>query len=135
MSKKQKRIPLSDSSSGRLGSLGDFLKQAGYTPSNTEDEGELKQADDNKKSPKPAHRSDTEKIIIRKERKGRGGKTVTFVEGLHRTEPELKEMAKKMRKSLGCGSTVEGSCIVLQGDQVVRATTWLAENGLKTTIS
>lgn len=135
MPKKRKRISISDPSSGSFGSLGDLFKQAGYTASDKETAREQEQADDNKDGEKPVCRSETKKIVIRTERKGRGGKTVTIVEGLHGTEPELQEMAKKMRKRLGCGSAVEGRCIVFQGSLVDRVTEWLAENGIKKVIS
>jgi translation initiation factor 1 len=128
MTKKKKRISVSESSSESLGSMGDLLKQAGFTPSDMNNESEQEQADDAKDILQPEQRPENKKISVRTERKGRGGKTVTIVEGLHQTEPELQRMAKMMRKGLGCGASIEGGCIVLQGNQVDRATRWLAEN-------
>ncbi|MHB0939628.1 MAG: translation initiation factor [Armatimonadota bacterium] len=69
------------------------------------------------------------KIVVRRERKGRGGKTVTVVSGIERPPAELERIAKAMRKALGCGSTVEGPAIILQGDIVPRAQAWLQSHG------
>jgi translation initiation factor 1 len=69
------------------------------------------------------------KIVVRRERKGRGGKTVTLVSGIERATPQLEEIARAMRKALGCGSTLEGHVIVLLGDIVPRAQAWLQAHG------
>ena len=69
------------------------------------------------------------KIVVRRERKGRGGKTVTLISGIERPPAQLDEIARAMRKALGCGSTVEGNLIILQGDIVPRAQAWLQEHG------
>ncbi|MCP4196827.1 MAG: translation initiation factor [Proteobacteria bacterium] len=127
MAKKRKRISTSESATGGLGSLGDYLQQAGYAASGEKDESEPTQAVDEKDSTLPEFPSQSEKVVVRTERKGRSGKTVTIVAGLQRSDAELEELAKKMRKRLGCGSTVEGTHIVLQGDLVDRVKHWLGE--------
>ena len=71
------------------------------------------------------------KIVVRRERKGRGGKTVTLVSGIERAPAQIEEIARAMRKALGCGSTVEGNVIVIQGDIVPRAQAWLQDHGAK----
>ena len=58
----------------------------------------------------------TAKAVVRRERAGRGGKTVTLIEQLALPDEALKALAKKMKKAMGCGATVEDSAIVLQGD-------------------
>jgi translation initiation factor 1 len=113
--------------------LGDLFKQVGYVASDKESD--PMPVDGKEDDVKPVTGSETEKVVIRKERKGRGGTTVTIIDGLNRTELELKEMAKKMRKRLGCGATVEGRYIVLQGNLVDRVKKWLAENEIKTIVS
>ncbi len=65
---------------------------------------------------------------VHQERKGRGGKTVTILGGLHLGEAELQALAQKLKKALGCGASVEGESIVLQGEQQERAIRYLAEN-------
>ncbi len=71
------------------------------------------------------------KIVLRRERKGRGGKTATVVSGLGLSSSQLDAVARALRKALGCGATVEGADIVLQGDMTTRAQTWLAQRGAR----
>ena len=70
-----------------------------------------------------------ERVILRRSRKGRGGHVVTLVEtrGFGGSKADL---AKKMARALGCGSRLEDDLIVLQGDQVDRAETWLKGQGV-----
>ena len=67
------------------------------------------------------------KIVLSRERKGRGGKTATRVRGL--PETRLEELATKMKKALGCGATVEEADVILLGDVVERAAKWLRDEG------
>ena len=55
---------------------------------------------------------------VRKERKGRGGKTVTLVEGAAPKDREA--LAAQIKKALGTGARVEGEAVVVQGDLVER---------------
>ncbi|NOY93643.1 MAG: translation initiation factor [Deltaproteobacteria bacterium] len=66
------------------------------------------------------------KIVVRRETKGRGGKTVTRISGLG---GELRLLAKKMKKALGCGASVEGGDLVLLGSLVARVADWLEAHG------
>ncbi|MCU0671625.1 MAG: translation initiation factor [Myxococcota bacterium] len=78
----------------------------------------------------PAPRAPTwgsAKIVLSRERKGRGGKTATRVRGL--PETRLDELATKMKKALGCGATVEDADVILLGDVVERAAKWLRDEG------
>ena len=72
------------------------------------------------------------RVVLRRERKGRGGKTVTVVEGV----PVLiaERLARALRKGLGCGARVEEGAVVLQGDQVERSAAWLIVRGVKKVI-
>ncbi len=67
------------------------------------------------------------KIVLRREKKGRGGKTVTRVTGL--PPSRLEELCKKMKKGLGCGAKVEGADLVLLGQLTDRGADWLREAG------
>lgn len=69
------------------------------------------------------------KIVVRRERKGRGGKTATLIEGVALQGTALDAFAREMRQSLGTGGGVEGAAIVLAGDQVERAMAWLRAKG------
>lgn len=69
------------------------------------------------------------RAVVRKERKGHGGKTATVVEGV----PEVlrEKHCAAMKRAFGCGARVEGELIVLQGELADRAVTWLSENGAR----
>ena len=69
------------------------------------------------------------KLVLRRERKGRGGKTVTVVDGL--PSADLVGFARDLKKALGCGATVEDGSVVLLGDLAERARDWLAARGAK----
>jgi translation initiation factor 1 len=69
------------------------------------------------------------RLVVRRERKGHGGKTVTVVEGLAASPARLDELARAMRKALGCGSWAEGGRVFLQGDLADQAAAWLQRRG------
>ncbi len=66
------------------------------------------------------------RVILTRETKGRGGKTVTRISFREGTPSDPEGLAKKLRAAMGCGGTTEGDDIVLQGDQIQRATEWFA---------
>lgn len=66
---------------------------------------------------------------LRLETKGRGGKSVTVVDGLPRNEAFVQELAKALKKALGTGGTVLGDAIELQGDRRERVREILAARG------
>lgn len=70
-----------------------------------------------------------DKVHIRLETKGRGGKTVTRLSGIQVSQ--LAEVASRMRKSFGCGATVEGEDVILLGALEERARAWLIAQGAK----
>lgn len=68
---------------------------------------------------------------MRIERSGRGGKEVTVVEHLNLPAPQLEQWLKTLKAGLGCGGTVDGDAIVLQGDQRKRLPPLLTARGVK----
>ncbi|MGE0040092.1 MAG: hypothetical protein AB7H88_12315 [Vicinamibacterales bacterium] len=54
---------------------------------------------------------------LRMEKKGRGGKTVTVVDGLPRNAAFLKALAQELRRACGTGGTVADGAVELQGDR------------------
>jgi translation initiation factor 1 len=56
------------------------------------------------------------RAVVRLEKKQRRGKEVTVVEKLGLQTNELESWCKQLKQTLGCGGTVEGDAIVLQGD-------------------
>jgi translation initiation factor 1 len=53
---------------------------------------------------------------IRREKKGRGGKTVTVVRNLRLTQVDLKALGRHLRQTCGSGGTVKDGTIEIQGD-------------------
>lgn len=84
----------------------------------------------------PASTLLTGKLVVRREKKGRGGKTVTTVAGLRGTPDEREALAQELRKALGCGGALEedpsgAPVVLLQGDLVDRCAEWLASRGAR----
>jgi translation initiation factor 1 len=103
------------------------------------DEGfKLMQEDDNSQStenislPKNA-----QKLFVRKEKKGRGGKTVTVVEGYQGNPMVLEKLCKKVKQQCGVGGSVQNKTFIIQGDkadQVVKILIKEGYNAKKTTM-
>ncbi|MBI5788107.1 MAG: translation initiation factor Sui1 [Candidatus Schekmanbacteria bacterium] len=55
-------------------------------------------------------------VRIRRELKGRGGKTVTSVFGVPLDDNKLQELANKLKQRYGTGGTVKDRVIIIQGD-------------------
>ena len=55
-------------------------------------------------------------ISISREVKGRKGKIVTLIKGVGGSENRLKDVAATLKKTIGCGGTVSGDTILIQGD-------------------
>ena len=71
------------------------------------------------------------KLVLRREKKGRGGKTVTVIAGLGWRPRQLEDLARALRKAFGCGSSVEGDTVLLQGDMTERTQRWLTDRGAR----
>jgi|TARA_R110002051_G_scaffold91158_1_gene160174 translation initiation factor 1 len=68
---------------------------------------------------------------VRRETKGRGGKTVTTVSGLPLQPEALKSLAKKLKTRCGCGGAVKEGVIEIQGDHAELICSWLIEQGFQ----
>lgn len=55
---------------------------------------------------------------VRRESKGRSGKTVTTIQGLCLTLDELKTLTAALKKRCGCGGSLKDGVIEIQGEQV-----------------
>ena len=62
------------------------------------------------------------RVVLRRERAQRGGKTVIVVSHLptHLSVGEIEELARGLRRDLACGGAVRGRDIEIQGDQAER---------------
>lgn len=74
------------------------------------------------------------KAVVRMERVGRGGKEVTVIEQLDLTLDKRDEWLKALKNALGCGGTIEGTALVLQGDQRERVPKLLEKRGVRKVI-
>lgn len=68
-------------------------------------------------------------LRLRLERKGRGGKAVTLVEGLPFNEDLLKELSRDLKRHCGVGGAVKKGIIEIQGDVRDTAIFFLQEKG------
>ena len=55
-------------------------------------------------------------VRLLRDRRGRGGKTVTLVAGLSGTPAALNALASDLKRLCGTGGTVRGEVIEIQGD-------------------
>lgn len=74
--------------------------------------------------------------ILRVEKQGRGGKTVTVIDGLPKVNVFLKDLTKRLKNACGSGGTfsMEGKegIIEIQGDKRELIRTLLEKEGIKT---
>jgi translation initiation factor 1 len=126
--------PLQYNPFARLGEL-DALKNLAPAP---EPEKPVRQSEPVKsaKAPKPMiPKNSRGRLILRREKKDRGGKTVVVISGF----PELPganavmiaNLAKELKGKLGCGGSFDRQEIVLQGDRAAAVNALLAELGFR----
>lgn len=66
---------------------------------------------------------------LRMEKKGRGGKTVTVVDGLPRNTVFLKALVQDLKRACGTGGAIADATIELQGDLRGRVRDTLVKKG------
>lgn len=57
-----------------------------------------------------------QKLYVSIDRKQRGGKEVTLIEGFTGTEDDLKELGKMLKSKCGVGGTVKDGEVIIQGN-------------------
>ena len=81
---------------------------------------------------KPADRESIPAKIVAKlrlEKKGRGGKTVTVVDGLPHNAAFLKDLCQELKRACGTGGTASDGAVELQGDLRERVRECLLSKG------
>ena len=68
---------------------------------------------------------------VRRESKGRGGKTVTTISGVPLSETDLKELASALKRRCGTGGALKDGVIEIQGDHVQLLIDELIKRGFK----
>lgn len=69
-------------------------------------------------------------IRIRREIKGRGGKTVTIISGIRLGDGDLKKLSTDLKRLCGTGGSVKDGEILIQGDHRETLLAALRERGL-----
>ncbi|MBZ0266088.1 translation initiation factor [bacterium] len=75
--------------------------------------------------------SGPQEIVLRMERSGRGGKTVTVVEMRNFPDDDTREMAKELKRKLGTGGAVKNNTIEIQGEQRERIRAFFIKKRIK----
>jgi translation initiation factor 1 len=70
------------------------------------------------------------RAVVRMERKQRGGKEVTVIDKLALPPAELEKWCRELKQALGCGGSVDGELIILQGDLRQRLPAVLTARGV-----
>jgi len=73
------------------------------------------------------------RVVLRREKAQRGGKTVVVASDFasHFSEADISALARDARRDCGCGGTVTGREIELQGDQLNRVAAFFEAQGFR----
>ena len=69
------------------------------------------------------------RIVVRREAKGRGGKTVTRVSGLGSDARAVEDLARDLKRALGVGAYTEDGDVLVQGSLPERVAQFLEKRG------
>jgi len=88
------------------------------------------------KAPKPSiPKNSRGRLILRREKKDRGGKVVVIVSGFAElpgaNSVMIADLAKELKGKLGCGGSFDRQEIVLQGDRAAAVNALLEELGFR----
>jgi len=70
-------------------------------------------------------------VRVSRTSKGKGGKTITEIKGVQLPEPELRDLAKALKRRCGTGGTLKEGVIEIQGDQRDTLVAELESRGFK----
>lgn len=71
------------------------------------------------------------RLVVRRERKGHGGKTWTRIEGLTGSTVEIEAALRELKRALGCGAVRDGADVVVQGAPGERLVAFLEARGAR----
>ena len=57
-----------------------------------------------------------QKLRLRREKNGRGGKTVTVISGFQGPQTDMENLARTLKTFCGCGGSAKDGEIIIQGD-------------------
>jgi translation initiation factor 1 len=70
-----------------------------------------------------------QRLKVRIEKKHRGGKTVTIIDGFVGNDEDFQELAKKLKTKCGTGGSAKDGEIIIQGENREKIIPWLKEWG------
>ncbi len=70
-------------------------------------------------------------VRVMRDRKQRGGKTVTVIDGVPGSDAELTTLAQQLKKLCGSGGTLKDGVIEVQGDHCEKVIARLTELGYR----
>lgn len=73
--------------------------------------------------------------VVSRSRRGRGGKTVTLIEGLRHCPAAFEKLATELKRYCGTGGTVKDGVIEIQGDHRDKVAATLAAKGYRVKLS
>jgi translation initiation factor 1 len=89
-----------------------------------------------KRKPKPSPKTKQDGIIrIRREVKGRRGKTASVIYGFQFDQVDLPSLAKQLKQQCGTGGSVKDDVIIIQGDHRKKLMKLLKALGYKVKLS
>ncbi len=122
-------------------SLGDLMRKAGLVPAEASGpapkeapvgrQAVAPQVGDANAEDGPTDLSVCGKVVLRRERKGHGGRTVTRIEGLGLPADLLERLAREVAKAMGCGARADADVVAVQGEPGDRLEAWLRERGVR----
>lgn len=68
-------------------------------------------------------------LKVRLDKKQRGGKTVTLIEGLQMSDQKLEDMSRQLKTHCGGGGSAKNREIIIQGDHRDKIVQWLIKKG------
>ena len=85
----------------------------------------------NEKNDYPDLSPSQQKVTVRHDRKGRGGKSVTVIEGMQMQQKEMKLLLKQLKAKLGTGGAIKDSTIEIQGEHCDAVMAALGKRGYR----
>ncbi len=75
--------------------------------------------------------ADKQKLVVKIDRRNRGGKQVTVVEGFVGPSDDLEDLGKKLKTKCGTGGSAKDGVIIIQGDMRDKVVSILTAMGYK----
>ena len=98
-----------------------------YPTDKKEEKGKGK--DKGKKPAAPTLGADNKTVYVERDRKGRGGKTVTVVSNLKLATDKAEALLKTLKTHVGAGGTVKEGNLEIQGDHREKVMAYLQKEG------